>query len=168
MATTGFEDFYNGGSEPMTLPEKKSSSVERKWEYIFNRRKTKNQFRLGVRQPSGVRNSCALALGRIAMSEENGGSGRVGFFLAGLGIGAVIALLLAPRSGKETRDNIVQTAEEGRDFVVTKTDEIRKQAEDAVEKGKDLMNKQKDLLSAAVEAGKQAYQDEKIKTKQGA
>ena len=102
------------------------------------------------------------------MSEGNGGSGRVGFFLAGLGIGAVIALLLAPRSGKETRDNIVQMAEEGRDFVVTKTDEIRKQAEDAVEKGKDLVNKQKDLLSAAVEAGKQAYQDEKIKTKQGA
>jgi gas vesicle protein len=88
--------------------------------------------------------------------------------LAGLGIGAVIALLLAPRSGKETRDSIVQTAEEGRDFVVTKTEEIRKQAEDAVEKGKDLVNKQKDLLSTAVEAGKQAYQDEKIKTKQGA
>jgi gas vesicle protein len=101
------------------------------------------------------------------MSEENGGSSRVWFLLAGLGIGAVIALLLAPRSGKETRDSIVQTAEEGRDFVVTKTEEIRKQAEDAVEKGKDLVNKQKDLLSTAVEAGKQAYQDEKIKTKQG-
>ena len=98
------------------------------------------------------------------MSEENGGS-QIGFFLAGLGIGAVIALLLAPRSGKETRDIIVETAEGGRDFVVTKTEEIRKQAEDAVEKGKDLVNKQKDLLSAALEAGKQAYQDEKIKAK---
>ena len=101
------------------------------------------------------------------MSEDNGGS-QVGFFLAGLGIGAVIALLFAPRSGKETRDFIVHKAEEGRDFVVTKTEEIRQQAEDAVEKGKDLVNKQKDLLSAALEAGKQAYQDEKIKTKQGA
>ena len=101
------------------------------------------------------------------MSEENGGS-QVGFFLAGLGIGAVIALLFAPRSGKETRDMIVQKAEEGRDFVMTKSEEIRKQAEDAVEKGKDLVNKQKDLLSAALEAGKQAYQDEKTKAKQGA
>jgi gas vesicle protein len=103
----------------------------------------------------------------MAMSEENGGS-KVGFFLAGLGIGAVVALLFAPRSGKETRDLIVQKAEEGRDFVMTKTDEIRKQAEDAVEKGKELVNKQKDLLSAALEAGKQAYQEEKAKTKQGA
>jgi gas vesicle protein len=98
------------------------------------------------------------------MSEDNGGS-KVGFFLAGLGMGAVIALLFAPRSGKETRDYIVHRAEEGRDFVKTKSEEIRKQAEDAVEKGKDLVNKQKDLLSAALEAGKQAYQDEKIKAK---
>ena len=101
------------------------------------------------------------------MSDENDGS-KVGFFLAGLGIGAVMALLFAPRSGKETRDMIVQKAEEGRDYVVTKSEEIRKQAEDAVEKGRDLVNKQKDLLSAALEAGKQAYQDEKTKAKQGA
>jgi gas vesicle protein len=98
------------------------------------------------------------------MSEENDGS-KVGFFLAGLGIGAVIALLFAPRSGKETRDMIVHKAEEGRDFVVTKTEEFRKQAEDAVEKGKDLVSKQKELLSAALEAGKQAYQEEKTKAK---
>jgi len=101
------------------------------------------------------------------MSEENDGS-RFGFFLAGLGIGAVVALLFAPRSGKETRDIIVQKAEEGRDFVVTKSEEIRKQAECAVEKGKDLVSKQKELLSAALEAGKQAYQEEKAKAKQGA
>jgi gas vesicle protein len=102
------------------------------------------------------------------MSEENNGGSQIGFFLAGLGIGAVVALLFAPRSGKETRDMILQKAEDGADFVKTKGDEIRKQAEDAVEKGKDLVTKQKDLLSAALEAGKQAYQDEKSKAKQGA
>ena len=101
------------------------------------------------------------------MSEENDGS-KVGFFLAGLGIGAVMALLFAPRSGKETRDMIVQKAEEGRDYVVTKSEELRKQAEDAVDKGRDMVNKQKELLSAALEAGKQAYEEEKTKTKQGA
>jgi len=99
------------------------------------------------------------------MSEENNGGSQVGFFLAGLGIGAVIALLFAPRSGKETRDMILQKAEDSADFVKTKGEEIRKQAEDAVEKGKDLVSKQKELLSAALEAGKQAYQDEKVKAK---
>jgi len=98
------------------------------------------------------------------MSEDNSGS-MIGAFLAGLGIGAVIALLFAPRSGQETRDMIVEKAEEGRDYVVTKSEELRKQAEDAVEKGKDLVSKQKELLSAALEAGKQAYQEEKVKAK---
>jgi gas vesicle protein len=96
------------------------------------------------------------------MSEENGGT-QVGFFLAGLGIGAVVALLFAPRSGKETREYITQKAEEGRDFVVSRSEELRKQAEDALEKGKDLVSKQREQLSAALEAGKQAYQDEKAK-----
>ena len=96
------------------------------------------------------------------MSEDNGGT-QVGFFLAGLGIGAVVALLLAPRSGKETREYIVQKAEEGRDFVVTKSEELRKQAEDALEKGKEIVSKQREQLSAALEAGKQAYQEEKAK-----
>jgi gas vesicle protein len=99
------------------------------------------------------------------MSEDNGAS-KVGIFLAGLGIGAVVALLFAPRSGKETRDFIVQKTEEGKEYVKTKSEEIRKQAEDAVEKGKDLVSKQKDMLSAALEAGKQTYQEEKAKAKQ--
>ena len=97
------------------------------------------------------------------MSEDNNGAASVGFFLAGLGIGAVLALLFAPRSGKETREFIVQKAEEGRDFVKSKSDEIYQQAEEAVEKGKDLVSKQKELLSAALEAGKQAYQEEKAR-----
>ena len=41
VATTGFEDFWKGGSEPITLSEKKLCSVGRKWEYAFNRRKAK-------------------------------------------------------------------------------------------------------------------------------
>jgi gas vesicle protein len=102
------------------------------------------------------------------MSDEENGGSKLGCFLVGLGIGAVLALLFAPRSGQETRDMIAEKAEEGRDFVKTKTDELRQQAEEAVEKGKDLVTKQKELLSAALEAGRQAYQEEKTKSKQGA
>ena len=98
------------------------------------------------------------------MSENNGAS-NLGFFLAGLGIGAILAILFAPKSGKETRDYLTHRAEEGRDYVKAKTEELRKQAEETVEKGKDLVAKQKELLSAALEAGKQAYQEEKTKAK---
>jgi len=99
------------------------------------------------------------------MSDESSGATNLGFFLAGLGIGAVVALLLAPKSGKEARDYIAGKAEEGRDYVKAKTDDLRRQAEDAVGKGKDLVTKQKELLFAALEAGKHAYQEEKAKAK---
>jgi len=99
------------------------------------------------------------------MSEEGNGASNFGFFLAGLGMGAILALLFAPRSGKETREYIAGKAEEGRDYVKARTDDLRREAEGAVEKGKDLVTKQKELLSAALEAGKQAYQEEKAKAK---
>ncbi|MFB3922984.1 MAG: YtxH domain-containing protein [Terriglobia bacterium] len=98
------------------------------------------------------------------MSEDNGAS-KVAFFLAGAGIGAVLALLFAPKSGKETRDFLTQKAEEGRDYVSNRGREIRKQAEEAVDKAKDVVSKQKEQLSAALEAGKQAYQEEKAKAR---
>ena len=109
------------------------------------------------------------------MSDDNSAS-RMGYFLAGMGLGAVVALLFAPRSGKETRDYISQRAEEGRDylkqraeegreFVSTRGRELRTQAEQAVDKAKDVVSKQKEQLSAALEAGKQAYQEEKSKAR---
>lgn len=98
------------------------------------------------------------------MSDDNGAS-KVAYFLAGMGLGAVVALLFAPRSGKETRDYLTQKAEDGRGYVTTKGREIRGQAEAAVDRARDVVAKQKEQLSAALEAGKQAYQEEKGKAK---
>jgi len=98
------------------------------------------------------------------MSDNNGAS-KVAFFLAGMGIGAILALLFAPKSGKETRDYLAQKAEEGKEYVAVRGRELRKQAEEAVEKAKDVVTKQKEQLSAALEAGKQAYQEEKSKAR---
>jgi len=98
------------------------------------------------------------------MSEENGAS-KVAFFLAGMGIGAVLALLFAPKSGKETRDFLSQKADESRDYVASRGRDLRKQAEEVVDKAKDVVSKQKEQLSAALEAGKQAYQEEKGKAR---
>jgi gas vesicle protein len=99
------------------------------------------------------------------MMSENNGASKLAFFLAGMGIGAIMALLFAPKSGKETRDYLTQRAEEGREYVSAKGRELRKQAEGAVEKAKDVVAKQKEQLSAALEAGKQAYQEEKGKSR---
>jgi gas vesicle protein len=62
----------------------------------------------------------------------------LGMVATGVGIGAVTALLYAPKSGKETRKLISRKAEDSVDFVSERGREIRKQAEEAFEKGKEL------------------------------
>ena len=94
------------------------------------------------------------------MDDSNGGA-KFSFFLAGVGVGVVMALLFAPRSGEETRELIRGKADQGRDYVTGKSRELRHQAEDFVDKAKDLVAQQKEQLSAALEAGKQAYQEER-------
>jgi len=83
-------------------------------------------------------------------------AGKVGFFAVGAGVGAILALLLAPKTGEQTRKLIAEKAEEGKDFVVSKGREFKGQAEELVEKGKDLVTKQKERLAGALEAGKEA------------
>ncbi len=96
------------------------------------------------------------------MSENNGGS-KLAFFLAGAGIGAILALLFAPKSGKETRDFLTQKAEESRDYLTTKSREIREQAGDLVDRGKERLAREKERVASAYEAGRQAYREEKSK-----
>lgn len=72
-------------------------------------------------------------------------------FLAGTGVGAIVALLLAPRSGTETRELIGKKAEAGRDYVEAKGRELRRAAEDFVEKGRrtaeDIVERSKGVVS---------------------
>jgi gas vesicle protein len=84
---------------------------------------------------------------------------KVSYFIAGLGIGAAVALLFAPQSGEDTRKQIAKKAEEGTDFVAAKSREIRKQAEELVDQGKDLVSKQKARLADALESGKQTVRE---------
>jgi gas vesicle protein len=82
----------------------------------------------------------------------NNAASKIGFFLAGVGLGAIAAALYTPKSGKETRRLIAQRTEEGKDFVVARGKELRRQAEDAVDRSKEYVTKQKDRLAEALRA----------------
>jgi gas vesicle protein len=106
------------------------------------------------------------------MGEHSSTGDKFLFFLAGAGIGAVLALLFAPKSGKETRDLIARTAADSREYLSGKVTEgkqfvgetSRKVSDDFsnfVDRSKDALLRQKEQLTAAFEAGKAAYKEGK-------
>jgi gas vesicle protein len=119
------------------------------------------------------------------MSDENQ-SGGFSWFIAGLGIGALIGVLYAPKSGRETRDDIANQAREGSEYLKQRSkeaadqasilaDRAKNQAGQYVDRGKEYVDRgraqwgefvdkskgfvaeQSDKVAAAVDAGKQAY-----------
>jgi gas vesicle protein len=80
-------------------------------------------------------------------------------FLLGLGVGVGIGMLFAPKSGEETRKVILDKANEGSDYLKQRSSEFKQTASEWVDKGKEALNRQKDNLSDAMQAGRQAYRD---------
>jgi gas vesicle protein len=112
------------------------------------------------------------------MAEDNKING-LAWFVAGLGVGALVGILYAPKAGRETREDLINGAREGSDYLRNRTrqaaeqvgdlvgkgrehvgdyvDRGRAQWEEFVERGKSLVAEQTGRVSAAVEAGRQAY-----------
>ena len=94
---------------------------------------------------------------------SNNVGSKISFFLVGLGIGALVGILFAPKSGEETREFLSQKADEGREYAQRKARELRDRAEDLIERSKNAAVLQKESNSAAVDAGREAYEREKAK-----
>jgi len=84
--------------------------------------------------------------------------GLANFFL-GIGVGVGVGLLFAPKSGDETRDILLNKADEGKEYLKKQASGLRDTANDMVDKGREVINRQKDTLNDAIEAGKQAYRE---------
>lgn len=111
---------------------------------------------------------------------------RIAYLLVGAGIGAVVALLFAPKSGHELRGDIADATRKGIDRTREAATQLGDRATDYYEGARDRASeiytagrdragevasaardaaKQRGgSLSAAIEAGKQAYREEKRKT----
>jgi gas vesicle protein len=94
---------------------------------------------------------------------DNVGS-KVTYFLVGMGIGALVGVLFAPKSGEETRKFLSDKADEGRDYAQKKAKELRERADDLIERSKDAAGRHKETISAAVEGARDAYRREAAKS----
>jgi gas vesicle protein len=119
------------------------------------------------------------------MAENQGGGGgdKLVYFLVGAGIGAITALLFAPKTGSELRSDIADATRKGLDYARDTGREIGERASDVyqtgverasdlttrgkeavsdlTDRGKDLISRQKGQFTAAIEAGKQGYREAK-------
>jgi gas vesicle protein len=96
-----------------------------------------------------------LAAAEGEIMDKNGLSS----FLLGLGVGVAVGMLFAPKSGEETRELIKNKAGESGEYLKQRGAELKDTATGWVDKGKDALNRQKDTLNEAMDAGKQAYRD---------
>jgi gas vesicle protein len=91
------------------------------------------------------------------MADDDGSSFL--WFLAGLGIGAAVGILYAPKPGDETRQRIREVAEESSGVVRERARQAKEQAGGWVDKGREYLNQQRDQVRSAYEAGRQAYRE---------
>jgi gas vesicle protein len=95
--------------------------------------------------------------------------GSIGSFLAGLAIGAGIAVLFAPRSGRETRRRIrseaerasqaaVGMAQDVTDSVVGTFNDARSRVEERIDSARHAVEMKKQQVARAMEAGRAAAQ----------
>lgn len=118
--------------------------------------------------------------------EESGTTTKLTFLLIGGGIGALLALLFAPKSGQELRGDIADVTRKGIEkgketaaivgerageyYEVTrdKASELyqtgREKAGEITGKAREAVASTANPFSAAIEAGKEAYSEEKRKT----
>src|ERR1035437_8979356 len=82
------------------------------------------------------------------MAEENKVVG-LAWFVAGLGVGALIGILYAPKSGRETREDLASGACEGTEY-------LRNRTRQAAEEVSALVDKSKQQVGEYVERGREA------------
>lgn len=81
------------------------------------------------------------------------------YFCLGLGIGTALGLLFAPKAGEEVREGLRHRALEGRDYIKHRSEDLRHQAGEVLERGRSTVQTQRDQLAAALEAGRKAYRE---------
>ena len=119
-------------------------------------------------------------------ARRDGGAGfatQLSCFLLGGAVGAVAALLFAPKSGRELRGDIADAARQGVDSARERASgyyeatrgratelysTASQRAGEVAQTARQSVARRGETLSAAIEAGKRAYHDEKRRTERSA
>jgi gas vesicle protein len=97
------------------------------------------------------------------MADDRGSSSAaiVLVFLSGAALGAVAALLLAPQTGRESREQLRGYARRAEDNLRDLAGRAGETLEEVVEEGKEFVDSKKAVLREAFEAGREAMRRER-------
>ena len=97
------------------------------------------------------------------MADDRGSSsaGVLVAFLSGAALGAVAALLLAPQTGRESREQLRGYARRAEDNLRGLAGRAGEALEEVVEEGKEFVDSKKAVLRDAFEAGREAMRRER-------
>ncbi len=82
-------------------------------------------------------------------------------FLSGAALGAMAAILLTPRAGRESREMLRGYAKRAEDRLRDLAGEAGHSFEEAVEQGRDFIESKKSVLREAFDAGREALRRER-------
>jgi gas vesicle protein len=97
-------------------------------------------------------------------NDRNDAAGYLGWFFLGGMLGAVAALLMAPKTGRETREILTERGNEVAKRAQEMANEAQGRAGEWFDKSRELFEEQTQRLMTAFEAGKDAMRDEIRKT----
>jgi gas vesicle protein len=85
-----------------------------------------------------------MRMGKYEASDRSNVGTAVTFLMIGLGVGAFIALLLAPKSGKQLRKDLRRGYEDAVDRIEDFKEEARERVDDVMERGADIADSLRD------------------------
>jgi gas vesicle protein len=94
---------------------------------------------------------------KVAENERSSAGSIFLAFLAGGLVGFGLGLLLAPLSGRETRERILDASHEVKDKAVGTVGEAREKVEGLVEQSKEKITDVKEGVVSAVQTGREAF-----------
>jgi gas vesicle protein len=100
-------------------------------------------------------------------NERNDTAGYLGWFFLGGIMGAAAALLLAPKTGREIRDQLLERGGEFARRAQEVANDAQGRAGDWLDKSREVFEEQTQRLMSAFEAGRDAMREEIRKTPSG-
>lgn len=89
---------------------------------------------------------------------KNSPASHIAFLLFGAGIGSLVGILCAPKSGEETCQLLVEKAKHGQEYVRTRINELEKTSKNFITGRTQMVARRTRAVAAALQSGLETYQ----------